>query len=294
MDRKSLLVVAAIAVLAAVPAAAQQSEDVTTAPMGSGPAPDPNAPVWSGPRALLYDNGPIVNSPGTGAGGADESQLQVGLGMNTLGAGHQFALGYRVADEFTVPAGDEWQIDTFTFFAYQTGSTTTSTITGVYVQIWNGQPNAGGTLIWGDMTTNRLSSTSWANIYRVSETASGNTQRPVMANIATIGTSLTPGTYWIDWSVDGTLSSGPWVPPITITGQTSTGNSLQYTTAWAALLDSGTSTPQGLPFIVDGEYLGPTPTQGVLQGIPTMSGRGIAVLVLLLVVVGVLVLRRVS
>ena len=40
-------------------------------------------PPVAGP--LLYDNGPLVNSRGTGAGGADESVLQTTLGMNTYG-----------------------------------------------------------------------------------------------------------------------------------------------------------------------------------------------------------------
>lgn len=37
--------------------------------------------------AVLYDNGPLVNSPGTGVGGLDESVLQGNLGMTTLGFG---------------------------------------------------------------------------------------------------------------------------------------------------------------------------------------------------------------
>ena len=44
----------------------------------------------------------------------------------------------------------------------------TSTINDLRVQIWNGAPNAGGTVIWGDLTTNRMTSTSWTNIYRAS------------------------------------------------------------------------------------------------------------------------------
>ena len=55
--------------------------------------------------AVLYDNGPLVNSPGTGVGGADESVLQNNtLGMGTNGLGHQLRL-YRMADDFTVPVG---------------------------------------------------------------------------------------------------------------------------------------------------------------------------------------------
>ena len=58
---------------------------------------------------LLYDNGPLVNQPGVGAGGADVSALHDGL--NTLGAGHALSAGFRVADDFTIPAGETWTIE---------------------------------------------------------------------------------------------------------------------------------------------------------------------------------------
>ncbi len=48
--------------------------------------------------------------------------------------------------------------------------------------------------------------------------------------MATIGTALAQGTYWVQSATDGSLASGPWAPPITILGQTTTGNALQYTT----------------------------------------------------------------
>jgi hypothetical protein len=218
----------------------------------SNPAP---LTSFEWPEVVLYDNGPLVNSPGGGAGGADASVLQTAILMNTLGAGHQWALGYSLADDFTVSDAAGWFIDSITFFAYQTGSTTTSTITGVYVQIWDGPPNAGGTVVWGDMTTNRLAGTGWSNIYRVTDTTLTTTNRPVMDNQATIETNLAQGTYWVQWATDGTLASGPWAPPITINGQTTTGNALQFTTAWAALTDTGTVTPQGMPFIINGGVL---------------------------------------
>jgi hypothetical protein len=223
-------------------------------------------PSWvyptDGPDAMLYDNGPAFNVPGGGSGGADLSLLEsTTLGMNTLGAGHQFTLGYRMADEFTVPAGETWTIDSLIFYAYQTNSGMASTITGVYCQIWDGDPSAGGTIVWGDLTTNRLANTYWSNIYRASETSPTSTARPIMRNVAaTSALVLTEGTYWIDWSTDGSASSGPWAPPIAILGQATTGNALQYTTAWAPFLDSGTSTPQGLPFEIWGSGGGGGPT----------------------------------
>ena len=192
--------VAVLLLVAAVPMWAANELDIVNPAEPYVPiSPDPNAPTWSGPEAVLYDNGPLVTHPGGGAGGADASALQTTLGMNTLGAGHQFLLGYSMADDFTVTDTGGWDVQTITFFAYQTGSSTASTITGVYVQIWNGAPNAGGSVIWGDLTTNRLASTAWANIYRVTDTTMSSNNRPVMADIATIGTTLAAGTYWLQW-----------------------------------------------------------------------------------------------
>lgn len=198
-------------------------------------------------QVLLHDTGPLVNSPGTGAGGADESIMQnSSLGLNTLGGGFQLLNGNRIADDFVL-ASDQ-NINKLEFFAYQTGSTTASTITGVYVQIWDGAPNGGGSIVWGDLVTNRLTSTSWSNIYRVKETTLGATDRPIMSCLCDVNINLPAGTYWIDVMVDGSLGSGPWCPHITINGQTTTGNSIQFTGAWGNLLDIGTSTQQGMPF----------------------------------------------
>jgi hypothetical protein len=87
-------------------------------------------------------------------------------------------------------------------------------------------------------------------MYRVLDTDLTNADRPIMAVVGTVGTVLPPGTYWLDWQFNGTLSSGPWQPPISILGVTTTGNAMQYTsTGWANLVDVG---PQGLPFIIDG------------------------------------------
>ncbi len=199
---------------------------------------------------VLFDNGPLVNSHGTGAGGADESVLQTSLGMSEYGFAHQVSSGYRIADDFTLTT--RARIQTIKFYAYQTDSTTTSTITAVNLRIWDGPPNnPASTVIYGDTTTNRLTNTTWSNIYRVLDTAHGNTQRPIMVNTTSIGITLDPGTYWLDWQAAGSLASGPYAPPITINGQTATGNALQYIASWAAACDSGTGTQQGFPFIIE-------------------------------------------
>ena len=210
------------------------------------------------PESTLYSNGPFINSPGTGFAGADESILQsTSLGMNILGFGNQYDHGWRIADEFTIADSEGWNIDSITFYAYQTGSTTLSTIHHINLRIWDGQPGAGGSVIWGDTTTDRLTASGWSGSYRVSEEDAGvSIDRPVMASTATINLYLPPGTYWLDWQADGSdLYSGPWAPPITIDGLTTTGNAVQYdpnAASWVEVIDDGTSTQQGFPFVIEG------------------------------------------
>lgn len=203
---------------------------------------------------ILFDNGPIVNSPGTGAGGADESILYTPLTIYGFGA--QQIGANSLADDFTVPAGIGWDPKKFIFYCYQTNSTTASTITGLYFRIYNGDPMAGGTVIWGDLTTNRLTATSWASIYRTT-TVNGGTSRPVMTVEGTCtGLYLNPGTYWVEFQLAGSDAlTGPWVPPITITGTLATGNAKQYTSGgWTNVLDD--TYPQGIPFVIEDELYG--------------------------------------
>ncbi len=238
------------------PEAVADLADSPVAPAGS--APTGPLTLWARPDAVLWDNGPLVTHPGD-CSGMDASRLQTGLSMNTLGFGHQFLNGNRVADEFEIIHPLGWQIDTVTFFAYQTNAlSATSPITGVYYQIWDGPPDdPGSSVVWGDLSTNRLLTSTLPNLQRDSGTSPCANNRYVFANEAEAGVTLPPGTYWLDWSTDGSLASGPWAPPTTILSQTTTGNALQYTTSWGPALDSGTGTQQGLPFIIDGTLLEP-------------------------------------
>jgi hypothetical protein len=129
--------------------------------------------------------------------------------------------------------------------------------------------------VFGDLTTNRMTGTTWSNIYRVTQTTMTATNRPIMVNTVSCGTHLAPGTYWLDWTTSGSLGSGPWAPPITILGQTTTGNAMQYTTGWAAAMDTGTLTQQGLPFTIDYSaclcseiFLSPTTLPTPTVGVP--------------------------
>jgi uncharacterized repeat protein (TIGR01451 family) len=242
----------------AVPAWSQSSEEVPPAERvaptparrvpGAQARPRPEAPL---PAAVVLDSGPLVTHPGGGAGGVDASRLQnSSLLMSSLGFTASTATVYRIADDFTVPSSG-WSINTITFFAYQTSSTTTSTFNDVRVQIWNGD-----SVIFGDTTTNRFSSTAFSNIYRDTETSVANNQRPIMRITANVPLVLAAGTYWVDFQLGGTLASGPFVPPTTVLGQTrgcsQPCNAVQWNgAAWAYLTDSGSGIQQDVRFTID-------------------------------------------
>ena len=208
------------------------------------------------PDQVLYDNGSFITSFGDGPGDSDVSLLQdVSLGFEAFGFG-VFKSGEedsRVADDFTVNSTTGWTIDKVVFFAYQTESGTDSTITGVNFRIWDGRPgDSSSNIIFGDTTTNRLIETNWTGVYRYSEDTV-DTTRPVMNVVGQAGIELIPGTYWIDWQIEGSLPSGPWQPPITIIGETTTGNARQWSSeSWGPLVDLGTGTSQGAPFLLQG------------------------------------------
>jgi hypothetical protein len=183
--------------------------------------------------------------------------MSVTHGMNVLGFGHQLLAGNRIADDFLFTEG--CHIDTINFYAYQTNSGNTSTITAVNVQIWDGPPGvAGSSVVWGDASTNVMIDTAWTGIYRVTETSTGQSDaRPIMEQVIQVDTDLTPGSYWLDWQSDGSASSGPWAPPIACTNEANceTGDGLQSVDSgatWNPVVDSGNGAAQGFPFKIMG------------------------------------------
>ncbi len=95
------------------------------------------------------------------------SAVQASLGMASQGGGFQIINGISIADDFEIT--EYTTATTITFFAYQTGGGIPSAINKVYFQIWDGDPSAGGSVIFGDLATNRLISTDWTNMYRASD-----------------------------------------------------------------------------------------------------------------------------
>ena len=158
------------------------------------------------------------------------------------------------------------------------------------MQIWDGDPSLGtSSVVFGDTTTNVLSSTAFSNIYRGLESAPGATNRPIMAATASgLSINLPAGTYWLDFQIAGSLGSGPWAPPLTTNGQTTTGNGLQFDgTSWVAVTDVGA---QGFPMTIGGTGGGVpfTPPRELPVNSPTL----LAGLLAGLAVFGLIVLKR--
>ena len=199
----------------------------------------------------LWNNGPLVTNPGAGAGGADVSAVWPG---QSTGVNFNNAF-YARADNFTVSGGG-WNISSMTFFGFQTGSGNSSTITGLYARIWNGDPMSGGTVVWGNMTTNIMSSTAWTGIYRTDATSLSNTDRPIMDIVANgLNVSLADGQYWIEYAATGSTSSGPWVPLVSSSSAAVIGDSLLYdvtSSTWSQGISSGNNQGYELPFILNG------------------------------------------
>jgi len=219
--------------------------------------------------ATLWDNGPFVTQPGVGSGGSDYSDLQdATLGMNTYGFG--VSPIYSLADDFEV-AG-EWTLNTITFYAYQTGEVPpTSTLNFVAVQIWDGDPTDPlSTIVYGDLVTNLMVSSSWTNAWRTLESAPAE-NRAIMEIVADVAGWVLDGcTYWLEFTIDGTGASGPWAPPVTILGQTTTGNAYQNNgTAYSPTVDVG---PQGFPFIIDGTAVYDADDVGITQILSPIDG----------------------
>ena len=206
-------------------------------------------------RLNLFNQADMVTHPGSGYNGADVSALYGGQG--TYGPNASASSKFWLADDFTLTGAAF--IREMEFYAYQTGSSTTSSFTGCYVSIYDTEPlDSTAVPVWTSDTISCMTSTSWTGIYRTGATAFTDTTRPIMRIVAGINTTLPAGDYWVSVCFTGSLSSGPWGVPRAILGEVSTGNAIQYLPSegtWGPWQD-GTSLEQlGMPFIVRGEFV---------------------------------------
>ena len=134
--------------------------------------------------AILLSQNELVTHTGQGYNGADASIVEP---PGTLRGSNAIHTSFRICDDFTVPAGYEWIIDSVWIYNYQNYSGPVSTITFVSMKIWNGVPNLpSSTGVFGDTTTNRMIRTVFTNIYRAKPDSIQSPSRPIMQQTVTI------------------------------------------------------------------------------------------------------------
>ncbi|MBC7536496.1 MAG: hypothetical protein H7258_12465, partial [Ferruginibacter sp.] len=221
-------------------------------------------------NAQTYVNGNLSTgaTASTGAAApAGSNWSEVQPGNNNAGFAANVTNGFAVADDFTI-AGGTWGVTKFTCYAYSTGfAGTTSPFTDLRFQIFNTDPSVGAPVpVFGDLTTNRFTASSAANLYRIFSGTPGNT-RQVWKIEGNLSISLPAGTYWVEWQV-GTALASNFSPASTVVGTTTQpGNNAQQHTltpsTWAPIFDGpGANEPQDMPFQID--Y-----TTSICAGTPT-------------------------
>ncbi len=244
------------------------------------------------PVVGIYDNGGLSTGPVTKSGvvaptGFNWSEVQNSL-LDTLSSNNVagFSSGittttrFRIADDFTIPSGQSWRIDSIFTYAYQTGNSgVTTPFISANLRIWNGVPDsAGSSVVFGDTTTNRLGASVNAQLYRIFNTrypppgTPPGTTRPLWRNSLLVGTTLPAGRYWLDWQTQITASGAHFAPSVTIVNRRGLAgwNGRQRTgTGWATVVDAGNpatapDSTQDFPFIVMGQVQGGAPaTEGI-------------------------------
>lgn len=205
---------------------------------------------------VLFNNGPVVGSDGLSVLSAP---------YNTFGFGAQTTANNAVAEDFTV-TGPGWNVTSLNFYGYQTNSTA-FTFQDATWSVVSGDVNTGTVLFSG---TTAVTSGGLVG-YRVQDTTLTNTQRGIYeVRVDVPDFSLGAGTYWLRWSLTGTLASGPWQPP---TSDSAIGNAAQSQAgaAFATLVEAGSGLNVSLPFQVIGA---PVPEPGTYA---LMLAGGVAV-----------------
>lgn len=219
------------------------------------------------PSAIIYTNGPLstgatsksgVAAPAgftwselsTDNGGGNFSNTTLGAGCQQIGA----TTNNRCADNFVVPVGQTWTINTVIVYGYQTNSVANPFI-GANLRIWSGRPgDAGATIIFGDTTTNRLGTPVDSTWFRVGNTLGGaggvtpattNTARKIWELPLTVSPAavLTAGNYWVDFQLNGG-ANGNFTPLLAVPGARSLPgwNGRQFigtTSTWGDIIDIG-------------------------------------------------------
>lgn len=213
--------------------------------------------------SVLFNNGNVATGATTESGVAapdgflwSENQHDTGNTSevnNIIGFGATVtANGNRLADNFTVPAGQTWRITSVSVLGYVSNwNAPQSPFSGGALQIWNGRPgDEGSTVVFGDTTTNRLISSTRSNIYVIRNTVVQPTNPSfnfsLWTNKLSVAPTFTlgPGTYWIDFQATSFNNAPVFFRNVVTPGARTqlSWNARQYynaTNNWQDVIDEG-------------------------------------------------------
>ena len=199
----------------------------------------------------LFNNGAAV------AGTPAISDIRTGGSL--FGAGAQGSTPNLVADNFAV-GGPGWNVQSLSFFSYQSFAASAYTFTGLNWSIVSGDVTTGAVVAsgGGTLTNGGLQG------YRVTPTTLTNTDRAIFRlNVDVTDFNLAAGNYWMRWGITGSLASGPWQPP-TANGAFGNGQQSLSNAAFAGVVDAGDGLGVEFPFIIAGSVV-PEPSTWALM-----------------------------
>jgi hypothetical protein len=202
-------------------------------------------------QTVLWDNGPIVTNPTGGTGAIAGQPISNADGFtfpgqsfifSTTGVGAATWYDNALAEDFTVPEGEEWELTEATFFAFLT-PTNADPIRAVRLNLWTSTPyNAHSpspvpfplpqpmlpqplevATEQGPLVCHRQSVTSTSTVRPVHEYT-------VSLDGLVPGGRLGPGTYWLEFAFvnDLTVGQNVLVPLVTPRDAVEGHNARQY------------------------------------------------------------------
>jgi hypothetical protein len=239
-------------------------------------------------KAQLYNNEPLSAGSVASSGfmapsGYMWSELQNNTGNSaqansTAGLpAYYYADGsssYTLADDFTIPPGQTWQISSFDFFCYQpVYAGAVPPVNEMRIRLYSSDPSVNGALpIAGDLVANVYDAANSENafMYRIFNAVVPTPQQPnfirkIFRIRGNLDVTLLSGQYWVEFQAHATDNTEVFFPPVTIVGSRSLpgANSKVNVIAsadalgWANNIDSGipNSAPDvalALPFLING------------------------------------------
>lgn len=182
--------------------------------------------------ATLYTNGSIVTNPtgGTGAiAGQPISQPQLvpnsSVPSTIPGISATAEFGIRVAEDFTVPAGESWNLDTLTVYGWQSGSPNppVPSVTRVKVNVWTSAPfdasspapipNPLPQPVLATALDLPVIASEFVAFRQSGTTGTSSASRPIFAYTVSLDDlpdagRFDAGTYWLEWSMVGNVVAG--------------------------------------------------------------------------------------